>query len=59
MKKIDVKQEKIKIPKIVYDVYYKFSGINLTKLNLSICENTKISLLIVMMHQIWMKMKNK
>ena len=46
MKKIDVKQEKIKIPKIVYDVYYKFSGINLTKLNLSICENTKISLSI-------------
>jgi len=46
MKKIDVKQEKIKIPKIVYDVYYKFSGINLKKLNLSICENTKISLSI-------------
>ena len=45
MKKIDVIQEGMKIPKIEYDVYYK-SGNILQKLNLSICEKTKISLSI-------------
>ena len=45
MKKIDVIQEGMKIPKIEYDVYYK-SGNILEKLNLSICEKTKISLSI-------------
>ena len=44
MKKIDVIQEGMKIPKIEYDVYYKLYSNNLTKLNLSLCENTKISL---------------
>ena len=42
MKKIEVAQEGFKIPKIEYDVYSLLSGENLIKLNLSICENTKI-----------------
>ena len=46
MKKIDVKQEGYKIPKIEFDVYCKLSGLNLEKLNLSICENTKINIYI-------------
>ena len=36
----------MKIPKAEYDVYCKLSGKNLQKLNLSICKNNKISLLI-------------
>ena len=36
----------MKIPKIGYDLYYKFSDNKLTKLNLSLCENTTISLSI-------------
>jgi hypothetical protein len=35
MKKIDVIQEGMKIPKIEYDVYYKLYSNNLTKLNLT------------------------
>ena len=46
MKKIDINQEGMKIPKVEYDVYSKLSGNHLIKLNLSICEGTKISLLI-------------
>ena len=46
MKKIDVKQEGMKIPKVKYEIYCKFSGTKLEKLNLSICENSKISLSI-------------
>ena len=46
MKKIDVKQEKIKIPKVEYSVYRKLSDINLEKLNLSICNESKISILV-------------
>ena len=34
------------IPKVEYDIYSKLSGNHLIKLNLSICENTKISLSI-------------
>ena len=34
----------MKIPKVEYDIYCKLSGKSLQKLNLSICENTKISL---------------
>ena len=45
MKKIDVVQEGMKIPKIEYDVYYK-SEKNLKKLNLSVCEDSKIYLSI-------------
>ena len=44
IKKVDVKQEGMKIPKIEYSVYCKFSGPNLKKLNLSVCEHNKMSL---------------
>ena len=46
MKKIDIIQEQMKIPKILYDVYSKLNGTNLIKLNLSICENNRISLIV-------------
>ena len=46
MKKIDIKQEGMKIPKIDFDVFYKTSKGNLEKLDLSICEKSKISLLM-------------
>ena len=42
MKKIDIKQEDMAIPKVEYEVYAKLSGENLTKLNLSLCENNNI-----------------
>ena len=44
MKKIDIFQEGMKMPKIEYDVYSKLSGNKLEKLNLSVCSNSKISL---------------
>ena len=44
IKKLDIKQEGMKIPKIEYDVYSKLNGLNLIKLNLSVCQNVKISL---------------
>ena len=44
MKKIDVKQENMKIPKVEYDVYYKLNGTNLVRLNLTICKNSTLSL---------------
>ena len=40
--KIDVKQKGLKIPKIVYEVYYPLFGDNLIKLNLTVCKNSKI-----------------
>ena len=46
IRKIDVKQEGMKIPKILYDVYSKLNGTNLIKLNLSYCEDIKIDLSI-------------
>ena len=46
MRKIDVLQEGMKIPKVEYDVYAKLNGNNLVKLNLTVCQNTKISLSI-------------
>ena len=46
IKKIDVIQKGMKIPKIEYDIYSKLSGTNLEKLNISICENSKIFLSI-------------
>jgi len=46
MKKIDVIQEGMRIPKVEYDVYSKLNGSNLQKLNLTVCDNTKISLFI-------------
>ena len=46
MKKIDISQEGMKIPKVEYDVYSKLLGENLIKLNLTVCEKSKISILI-------------
>ena len=44
IKKIDIVQEGMKIPKVEYDVYCKLFGTNLVKLNLTVCENKKISI---------------
>ena len=44
MRNIQVAQDGMRIPKIEYDVYGRVSGSNLKKLNLYICDNTKISL---------------
>ena len=46
IKKSDVVQEGMKIPKVEFDIYCKLNGTNLIKLNLSICENTEISLAV-------------
>ena len=37
IKKLDIVQEGMKIPKIEYDIYSKLNGTNLIKLNISIC----------------------
>ena len=42
MRKIDVFQKEMQIPKIEFDIYYKENKIKLKKLNLSICENSNI-----------------
>ena len=42
MKKIDVLEEGMLIPKIEYDVYRKLNRTNLVKLNLSYCKDSKI-----------------
>ena len=44
--KIDVKQNGLKIPKIVYEVYYPLFDDKLIKLNLTVCSGTKIKLSI-------------
>ena len=41
-----MKQEGIKIPKIGYEVYYPLFNTNLIKLNLTVCQDTKIDLSI-------------
>ena len=46
IKKIDIQQEEMKTLKVEYNVYAKLYGKNLIKLNLTICEKTKISILI-------------
>ena len=46
LKIIEILQEGMKIPKVEYDIYNRLSGLNLEKLNKSICENSKISLYI-------------
>ena len=43
MKKIDIEQDKYRIPKIEYDIYCNLNGTNLQKLNISICKDIKIS----------------
>ena len=44
IKKIDIAQEKMKTLKIEYDIYCKLFGINLIKLNLTVCEKIDISI---------------
>ena len=44
MKKLDIIQEGLKIPKVEFDVYCKLNGSNLVKLNLSVCQNSKMIL---------------
>ena len=44
MKKIDVVQEGMKIPKVEYDIYCKLNGTNLIKLNKSFCSNVKVEI---------------
>ena len=46
MKKIDVIQEGMKIPKVEYDVYSKLNGSSLVKLNLSYCSNSKVGIFV-------------
>ena len=46
MKQLEIIQEGMKIPKVEYDIYSKLSGTYLEKLNLSVCNNSKISLFI-------------
>ena len=46
IKKTDVIQDGFNIPKIEYEVYCKCGGDKLTQLNLSVCDNTTISLSI-------------
>ena len=46
IKKIDINQEGMRIPKIEYDIYYNLSGIKLEKLNTSICYKDNINLFI-------------
>ena len=46
MKKLEVIQKGMKIPKVEYDIYCKLLGSNLIKLNLSVCKNSKISLVV-------------
>ena len=44
MRKIDVKQENMKIPKVDYNVYCKLNGTKLIKLDLALCRDSKISI---------------
>ena len=44
MKKIEVNQEGMKIPKIEYDIYCKLNDTNLIKLDKSFCRNVKVEI---------------
>ena len=46
IKKVDIIQENMNIPKIEYSVYSKLNGSNLIKLNLSICQDNQVSILV-------------
>ena len=46
MRKIDIKMPGMKIPKIIFDVYCKLNDTNLIKLNLSICDNSRVEISI-------------
>ena len=45
IKKIDIIQDGMKTLKVEYNVYPKLSGKNLIKLNLTVCEKSKITIL--------------
>ena len=42
MKKIDVIQEGMKIPKVVFDIFSKINDTDYLKLNLSLCKSDKV-----------------
>ena len=42
--KVDILLPGTKIPKIEYELYYPLNGTNLTLLNMTVCENTKIDI---------------
>ena len=42
MRKVDIEQEGMNIPKIEYDVYSRLNGSDLIKLNLSFCKDSKV-----------------
>ena len=44
--KIDAKEEGMKIPKIEYEVFYPLNGTDLIKLDLSVCQNSRIDISI-------------
>ena len=44
--KVEVLKEGMKVPKIEYEVYYPLKGDNLEKLELTVCDDTKIELSI-------------
>ena len=46
MKKIDINIPGMKIPKVIFDVYCKLNDSNLIKLNLSICDNSRVEISI-------------
>ena len=46
MKKIELYQQGMKIPKILFDLYKKENDTNLMKLNLSFCSNVKMDIFI-------------
>ena len=46
MKKYNVFKEGYSIPKVEFDIYSKLSETNLTKLNLTVCKNSKIKISI-------------
>ena len=44
--KLDAKEEGMKIPKIEYEIFYPLNDTDLIKLNLTICQNTRIDISI-------------
>ena len=42
LKQIEIEQDGLRVKKIEYDIYYRSSTSNLTKLDISVCQNTKI-----------------
>ena len=44
--KIDALLEDLRVPKIEYEIYFPFSSNNMTKLDLSLCQNIKIDIRI-------------